>query len=199
MGLFGKIFGSKNSKRTSGELFKEATRLKKTGDWDGAIQSLKQAYKKARSEGVSYGTDVYLRLPKYLYEAGRPDEAWSVYNRALTEGLDGQNKSKEMAEVNQSQIYGSMAGQLKKEKKFYEAAIYQGASALSWGKGMLVQKRDSEHDLDSIQKAIEQTLKKSDYKEVHEKFIVFVREAVANPKSHNVVGLITQLRGLTKR
>jgi predicted negative regulator of RcsB-dependent stress response len=77
MGLLGKIFGSKVTKKPSGELLKEATQLKKAGDWDGAIKALRQAYANAKSEGVSYGADAYLRLPKYLYEAGKSDEAWS--------------------------------------------------------------------------------------------------------------------------
>ena len=199
MGLFGKIFGSKVANKTSRELLKEATQLKKAGDWNGAIQSLRQAYKYSKSEGISYGANVYLRLPKYLYEAGRADEAWSEYNRLLSEGLNGKAPSKEMAEVNQSQIYGSMAGQLKKEKKFYDAAIYQAASALSWEKGMLEQQRKSEHDLFSLQKILEQTLKKSKGKEAHEEFIALVRKAVENPKSHKVVSLIAQLHALKKR
>jgi len=199
MGLFGKIFGSRVANKTSGELLKEATQLKKAGDWDGAVEALRQAYKNAKSEGVSYGADTYLRLPKYLYEAGRADEALSEYNRALTEGLDGQAPSKEMAAVNQSQIYGSMAGQLKKEKKFYDAAMYQAASALSWEKGMLAQQRESELDFDSLQKTIKQTLKKLDANEAHEQFIALVKEAVSNPKSHNIADIITQLRDIKKR
>ncbi|WP_290519009.1 hypothetical protein [Alcanivorax sp.] len=199
MRLLGKIFGSKVAKKPSGELLKEATQLKKSGDWDGAIKALRQAYTSAKSEGVAYGADTYLRLPKYLYEAGKSDEAWSEYNRALTEGLDGQTPSKEMAAVNQSQIYGSMAGQLKKEKKFYDAAMYQAASALSWEKGMLAQKRELELDFESLQKALKQTLKKHNADEVHEQFIALVKEAVSNPKKHQVADLITQLRGLKKR
>lgn len=199
MGVLGKIFGSKVAKKRSGELLKEATQLKKSGDWDGAIKSLRQAYKNAKSEGVSYGADAYLRLPKYLFESGKSDEAWSEYNRALTEGLDGSTPSKEMAAVNQSQIYDSMAGQLKKEKKFYDTAIYQAASALSWEQGMLAQKRKSELDLESLQKALKQTLKKHDDDEVHEQFIALVKGAVSNPNKHQVVGLITQLRDLKKR
>lgn len=199
MGLLGKIFGSKVANKTSGELFKEATQLKKAGDWDGAIEALRQAYKNAKSEVVSYGADSYLRLPKYLYEAGRADEAWSEYNRALTEGLDGQAPSEEMVAVDQSQIYGSMAGQLKKEKKFYDAAIYQAASALSWEKGMLAQQRESELNFDSLQKTIEQTLKKHGSKEAHEQFFALVKEAVSNPKDYQVADLITQLRDLEER
>lgn len=199
MGLLGKIFGSKVANKPSGELMKEATQLKKSGDWEGAIKALRQAYTNARSEGVSYGADAYLRLPKYLYEAGRPDEAWTEYNRAITNGLDGQTPSNEMAEVNHSQIYGSMAGQLKKEKKFYDSAIYQAASALSWEKGMLAQKRNSELDFDSLQKTLKQSLKKHDANEVHEQFMALVKEAVSNPKNHEVADLITQLRDLKKR
>lgn len=193
MGLLGKIFGSKVANKTSGELLKEATQLKKAGDWDGAIEALRQAYKNAKSEGVSYGADFYLRLPKYLYEAGRADEAWSEYNRALTEGLDGQAPSKEMVAVDQSQIYGSMAGQLKKEKEFYDAAIYQAASALSWEKGMLAQQRESELNFDSLRKAIEQTLKKNSSKEAHEQFFALVKQAVSNPKDYQVARVLLLL------
>ncbi|MEO9477911.1 MULTISPECIES: hypothetical protein [Pseudomonadota] len=199
MGLLGKIFGSKVANKTSGELFKEATQLKKAGEWDGAVEALRQAYKNAKSEGVSYGANFYLRLPKYLYEAGRSDEAWSEYNRALTDGLDGQAPSEEMVAVDQSQIYGSMAGQLKKEKKFYDAAVYQVASALSWEKGMLEQQRESELNFDSFRKTIEQTLKKHGSKEAHKQFLALVKEAVSNPKEYQVADLITQLGDLKER
>lgn len=199
MGLLGKIFGSKVAGKTSGELFKEATQLKKAGDWNGAIGALRQAYKNAKFEGVTYGADTYLRLPKYLYEAGRADEARLEYNRALTEGLDGRAPSKEMVAVEQSQIYGSMSGQFKKEKKFYEAAIYQAASALSWEKGMLAQERESEINFDSLQNSIEQALKKHVSKEVHEQFFALVKSAVSNPKDYQVASLISQLRDLEIR
>lgn len=199
MGLFGKIFGSRVANKPSSVLLKEATQLKKTGDWDGAVEALRLAYKNAKSEGVSYGADTYLRLPKYLYEAGRADEAWSEYNRALTEGLEGQAPPKKMAEVNQSQIYSSMAGQLKKEKKFYDAAMYQAASALSWEKGMLAQERESEINFDSLQNSIEQALKKHVSKEVHEQFFALVKSAVSNPKDYQVASLISQLRDLEIR
>ncbi|MFT4731262.1 MAG: tetratricopeptide (TPR) repeat protein [Gammaproteobacteria bacterium] len=199
MGLFGKIFGSRVANKTSGELLKEATQLKKSGDWDGAIEALRKAYKKAKSEGISYGADAYLRLPKYLYEAGRAGEAWSEYNRALAEGLDGQAPSKEMASVEHSQVYGSMAGQLKKEKKFYDAAMYQAGSALSWEKGMVEQQRESELDFDLLQKTIKQTLKKYDANEAHEQFIDLVKEATSNPMSNSIAGLITKLRDIKKR
>lgn len=160
MVFLGKIFSSKIAKKTSDVLFKEATQLKKSGDLDGAVKALRQAYINAKSEGVSYGTDYYLRLPKYLYEAGRADEAWSEYNRALTKGLGRQATLEGIVAVDHSQIYGSMAGQLKKEKKFYGAAIYQAISALSWEKGMLAQQRASELNFDSLHKTIAQTLKR---------------------------------------
>lgn len=198
MGLLGKIFGSKAAKKPSNLLLKEATQLKKSGDWDGAIKALQQAYKNARSEGVSYGADTYLRLPKYLYEAGKSDEAWSEYNRALTRGLDEQVPSKEMAAVDQSQIYASMAGQLKKEKKFFDAAIYQAASALSWEKGMLAQKRESELDFDLLEKNLIKILKRNQSNDVSEQFIAVVKDAISNPHSNQVNNLIRQLGRLKK-
>lgn len=64
---------------SSGDLLKQATANKKAGDWDGAISCLKQAYAKSLTEGVVHGLDAYLRLPKYLFEAGMLDEAWGEY------------------------------------------------------------------------------------------------------------------------
>tara|TARA_R110000823_G_scaffold246948_2_gene370810 strand:+ start:2853 stop:3461 length:609 start_codon:yes stop_codon:yes gene_type:complete len=201
MGLLRKIFGSKpkqanKTDKTSSELLKEATQMRKAGDWDGAIGALKQAYKNAKSEGVSYGADTYLRLPKYLYEAGMRDEAWQEYNRALTHGLDGELPAKEMADVNHGQIYGSMAGQLKKEKKFYDAAVYQAVAALSWEKGMLAQKRKSAMDFDSIKKTLNQSLKKHGDNEIEERFISLVKDALTNPKKHKATDLIRKLNDL---
>lgn len=88
---------------------------------------------------------------------------------------------------------------MKKEKQFYDAAIYQAASALSWEQGMLAQQRQSELHLDLLQKTIEQTLKLSADKEDYEEFIALARAAVANPKSYQVASLMDELHDLTKR
>jgi tetratricopeptide (TPR) repeat protein len=193
MEVFGKTLWSKLVNKSSGELLKEATQLKKSDDWDGAINALREAYKKAKYEGVDYAANTYLRLPKYLYGAGRLEEAWSEYNLALSEGFNGEIPSNEMVAVNHSQIYGSMAGQLKKEKKFYDAAVYQAASALLWEKGMLAQKRDSEMNIDSINKTISQTLKKSGENEAQEQFMIVVQNSLANPRNKQVSDLIRTL------
>lgn len=192
MGLLGKFFGQRQTQKSSSSLFKEATQLKKSGNWDDAIQTLRQAYETARGEGVSFGADTYLKLPKYLYEAGRSDEAWSEYNRMLYEGVDGRGLDSDFSDTTLSQIYGAMAGQLKKGKKFHESVIYQAVAALSWEKSMLQQNRKSELNIDSLEKSIEQTLKKNKAK-YSDEFLLIVREALSRPKNHSVTELFNKL------
>lgn len=193
MGFLSKIFNVKVVNKTSRELLKEATSLKKSGDIHGAIESLRQAYQASKSEGVTFSADVYLRLPKYLYQAGKPDEAWSEYNRALAQGFNGETPSVEMAEINQSEIYGSMANQLTKEKKFYHAAVFQAASSLAWQRGMLIQHRKSELDVAALQNTIKKTLEKSDQKNASDQFLAIVMEAFEDPKQNQVKELIDHL------
>lgn len=58
------------------ELNREATRLKNAGDWDGAIVALKKARERTDSDD--------LRLPLFLQQAGRFDEAMTEFNRILS-------------------------------------------------------------------------------------------------------------------
>jgi hypothetical protein len=199
MSFLKKQFPSKPPAKTSQELLKEATQLKKSSDWGGAIDKLTSAYDAARQEKVSYGADVYLRLPKYLYEAGNKDEAWAEYNRALTEGFDGKSPPKELVHIEHSQIYGAMASQLKKEKKYFDSAIFTAASGVSWQKGMIAQKRRSELDSASMEKSIEQLLDKGGKKNILPDFIAIFREALSNPKPTQVSELMRRLNGLVQR
>lgn len=61
----------------SAELLREAARLKGEKDWNGAIEALKKADARTGTVGV--------RLPLYLQQAGRFEEAMAAFNKLLSE------------------------------------------------------------------------------------------------------------------
>lgn len=178
--------------KTSGDLLKAATQFKKDGDWDSALSSLEKAYLLMQSDGVDRSAATYLRYPKYLFEAGRGDEAWREYEEALEEGLGGIAPGNFMKYVEHSQIYGSMALQRKREKRFFESAVYQAASSLAWDKGMIAQKRPVTYDAISFESAMLKTLKKDKDVERHEKLLTLGHIALESPKKHTPENFIQE-------
>ena len=186
------LFGLK----PSNEWLKDATKHKKAGNWEKAIDSLKRGYKKAKAERVTYSSSYYLRLPKYLYEAGRSDEAWAEYNKMLTNGFDDGELYPKSVYMAQSQIYGSMSGQLKKENKLFESAIYSAVSSLLWEKEMLEQGRASEVEVNSVIASIDKLLKKTCKNNERELFLSIVRSALCTPRSIGATELMRELQSL---
>jgi tetratricopeptide (TPR) repeat protein len=66
-------------------LHREATRLKDAGDWDKAIAALQKAQNMMRRSNVANTTESWLRLPLFLQQGGRFDEAMEEFNRLLAE------------------------------------------------------------------------------------------------------------------
>jgi len=74
--------------KDSTELLRAASKARRDGDVEGAIKLLKWACEVMdieRGGGMSpllrFGPEPFLRLPMYLQEAGRPEEAWSACGR----------------------------------------------------------------------------------------------------------------------
>lgn len=63
-------------------LYREATAAKKEKDWDRAIACLRQANERV---GLNYDIPGSLRLPSFLQQAGRFDEAMLEFNRLLAD------------------------------------------------------------------------------------------------------------------
>jgi hypothetical protein len=84
---------AESSDRDPSELLREATAKKKGGDMEGATKLLREAYVAISKVSTIYSIDTFLRLPLYLQEAGRSDEAWREFNRLLTEGYPNQIES----------------------------------------------------------------------------------------------------------
>ena len=160
-GWFKKLFGIERAQPTSeqierhsavgnyhepksAKLLKEVTKLKKGGELDQAIETLKKAYHEIEREGGGHAMQTYLRLPMLLQQAGRPDDAWEEYNRLLRSDPTGMGQSREVTPMFHSQVYDKMRLFLQRERKTELAVGHGLMSAVSWATGLYYQKRLSE-------------------------------------------------------
>lgn len=67
------------------ELNREATRQKNAGNLDKAITALQEVQRCMRDSSLMYPTESWLRLPLFLQEGNRFDEAMEEFNRILLE------------------------------------------------------------------------------------------------------------------
>lgn len=152
-------------KKDPDKFLREATAKKKAGDMDGAIESLRDAYKVISKTSINYTIDPYLRLPLYLQQAGKNDEAWSEFNRLIAEGYPNQMKIRELIPMDHSAIYDKMRLFLQREHKARESVKFGVFSYLSWGLGLYYQARKKELKTHiskaSIESMIEGLLKKA--------------------------------------
>jgi hypothetical protein len=143
------------------KLLKEASQKKRNGDLDGAIALLKAAYKELDRHSWSFPIEVYLRLPLYLHEAGRKDEAWEELNR-LTLWVNSKPRySPEVTPMELSAIWDKMRLVLQREGKNDYALQFAVWSYLSWAVGLYIQKREGELKAYKAKTNIEKTLKTS--------------------------------------
>lgn len=124
-----------NTDEVSAELQREATRHKKAGDWDKAIECLKKARDRADTGD--------LRLPVFLQQAGRFDEAMVEFERILS-GVDARcardySHHPEFAQHGfthhvRAQIYDKMRLACKRQKLPAEVAKYEALKEEFWEK-----------------------------------------------------------------
>lgn len=126
------------------ELLKMATQKRDAGDINAAIELLRKAYSRIASDSVSYPVSTFLRLPLYLREAGRTDEAWKEFEAILTHGFPNQLSNPEVLPMEHSQIYEKMRLFLQRETQFDRAVSFGILSYVSWAVGLHRQKRRSE-------------------------------------------------------
>lgn len=115
-------------------LHREATRMKVAGDWDGAVSALQKAQELMRNSNVINTTESWVRLPLFLQQAGRFEEAMEEFNRLLNE-IDTL-KAKESSQFPdkfrlgfthhpRAVIYDKMRVACKRQKSLEEAANYE--------------------------------------------------------------------------
>ena len=163
------------------KLLKEATELKKSGNVDTAIEVLKEAYREIEKSTISYGVEVFLRLPQYLQIANRNDEAWREFQNLLSNGYPNQLRTISLFHMDHSLIYDKMRLFLQRENKPQEAVIFAIFSHLSWAQGLFLQERDQElreHIRPAaIEKALTPHLKKANLQELKDDLVELVTGA----------------------
>ncbi len=138
------MFGLFKKNHDAGDLLKEATSAKKAGNIDKAITILKKAYKAISKDVIIYSPQTFLRLPLYLQEAGKPEEAWKEFQLLLNKGYPNQNNDTQLMPMDHSIIYDKMRLFLQREGKNIEAIKYGIFSNFSWASGLYVQRRMDE-------------------------------------------------------
>ena len=166
--------------KSANDLLAEATQKKKEGNLEAAVDLLRQAYEKIKASSLDYSPGVFLRLPMYLQELGRTDEAWGEFNRLLTHGYPNQLKIPELMPMAHAAIYDKMRLFLQRKKKHSQAVKFGVLSYLSEALGLYEQKRKEELDLFISPREIESQLSKLLKKTGRSDLIQRLSELVSN-------------------
>jgi len=137
-----KIYTVWNSKANT--LLKEATAKKRAGDADGTIRLLKEAYAEIAQSGKIWNVCPFLRLPMYLQEIGREDEAWQELNSIISKGYPGQPEDKNILMMEHSMVYDKMRLFLQRSGKNDEAVKYGILAYVMWAVALHNQERIAE-------------------------------------------------------
>lgn len=119
MGLFNFFKGDESSGRTIRvnepcEGLKIARQYADNEQYDTAIDVLNQTYALMDEHGEPPTIDDRLRLPRYLYKAGRKSDAWGELNRLIL----AYGRDRTLGLLNLSKIHNAMRIQVEREKKF---------------------------------------------------------------------------------
>jgi len=126
------------------KLLQKAAAEKKSGEIDDAIETLYEAYKEISRTSINYGINHFLRLPLYLQQANRTDEAWREFNRLLVEGYPNQVRTPALLSMDHAVIYDKMRLFLQREQRAQEAVKFGIFSYLLWAIGIHKQSRRQE-------------------------------------------------------
>jgi len=170
------------SKNDPDTLLKEAAAKKNAGDLENAIRLLREAYKEISKGSIIYPVDTFLRLPLYLQEAQRNDEAWREFNLLLTRGYPNQMNNPELIPMDHSIIYDKMRLFLQREGKGKLAVRFGLFSYLSWAIGLYRQKRRDELKAYiskvTLEETIRKLLKKAEKENLVQKVSAIVEEKI---------------------
>lgn len=146
-------------KKHADTLLKEATAKKKAGDLETAINLLRDAYQEIGEGSIIHPVNAFLRLPSYLQEAKRTDEAWREFNLLLTKGYPNQKKDPEAIPMDHSIVYDRMRLFLQREGKGELAVRFGIFSYLSRATGLYRQERKDELKKYTSREAFERTIR----------------------------------------
>lgn len=171
-------------KKDPSKLLKEATAAKQSGNLDEAISLLRAAYKAISKGNIDYGAKTFLRLPLYLQEAKRPEEAWNELNNLLVKGYPNQSNDPQLVPMNHSEIYDKMRLFLQREGRNSEAVKYGIFFHFSWATGLFLQKRRSEFkdfiSAEALEEIVLKHLKKAKKTNLSEQISSLIKHEVKN-------------------
>lgn len=187
-------------KKDPDTLLKEATAKKKAADLENAIKLLREACKEISKSSTIYPVDVFLRLPLYLQEAKRNDEAWREFNLLLTKGYPNQMNNPELIPMDHSIIYDKMRLSLQREGKNELAVRFGILSYLSWAIGLYKQRRNDELKAyiskENLENTIRKLLKKAKKEDLVEKISAIVEEQIKRLPNIDFGELTKQIEGV---
>ncbi|MFH0947486.1 MAG: hypothetical protein V1833_00600 [Elusimicrobiota bacterium] len=163
-------------KDEASELLKEATAMKKSRNIEEAIKILKDAYLKMENKiGDNISVDILARLPQYLQEAGKNDEAWGEFNKLLIK-ISSRKQHAWFRPIELAQIHDKMRLFLQREGK-YKIAIKHGIFfCLYLAIGFYKQNRKDQIDFYFAKENIIKLLKKADKEHSLDKIALLVEE-----------------------
>ena len=124
-------------------LLSHATELKKK-DVNRAIETLKRAYVIIAKSNTEYSVETFLRLPLYLQEANKSNEALIEFNNLLNNGYPNEHRIKILIPMHQARIYDKLRLFWQREKQPVKAISYGVYSILLDALGLYRQKRKEE-------------------------------------------------------
>lgn len=112
------------------DLLKEATKYKKESNLTDAINCLRRAYQLMENTETLYTVDTYLRLPSYLQQANRMDEAWNELCN-IKNMVSNNYTDKFLYYSNMARVEHKMSLFLKHTQKYIDSLLYAVYSNLS--------------------------------------------------------------------
>ncbi|MGD0259942.1 MAG: hypothetical protein ABSD29_08955 [Verrucomicrobiota bacterium] len=152
-------------RKDPGKLLKSATAHREAGRLDKAINDLIEAYRVISKGDVGYPVETYLRLPLFLQEAGRPNEAWIQFYSLLQQGFHLMPRDSCLTPMFHSAIYDKMRLFLQRQGAPLLACCYglgsRYATALGFYRQMRVDELLAILDVDSEREMLTKMLKKA--------------------------------------
>lgn len=128
------------------DLFKLATDLKSQGKLSEAAECVRKAIEKSHRAGVTHGMNQYVRLPMYLYQAGREREAWQEFHKLLDNRLRPGQDSEGLGVgfMESAIVFDKMSLCLCRSGGFKQAIKYSVMAYLCEVAGLCLQRRKRE-------------------------------------------------------
>jgi tetratricopeptide (TPR) repeat protein len=208
--VFKWLFGNRNATVATTEgattdadlLLKQATAQKRAGGVEAAIRTLRVAYGQIAKGSLAYSVDTFLRLPLYLQEAGRSQEAWSEFNKLIVDGYPNQVADLGVRAMDQGKVYDKMRLFLQREGKYLEAVVYATLQVLAFAKGLHLQKRQGEFakhvTRKNIRLTLEPPLKKARGSLLLERLVDLVLDELGNISRLDLSTVAERVRELTR-